>query len=399
MGSGEHAPCVRFRVIAGVWMVVEPLAVIALLVGGVAGMLKLTASFPDSRALAAVSVPVALAYACWLLSLRLELRARAQEYALIEVYLRVKGDLARAFPLRMPRAHERVEARTPLLRLAVQDFLQMARETPCVHTRIASAWVALVLALATVGDWAWHRAAHESAFGPLVAAAMVPCLALFAVAWSDLRRGRVRSQGDLRQVRAWAEGYRPLSEPMVLPSVIVLALLGVPAGLMGASWAARWSWTARLGVTEAMFATWLLAWRARGMIAGESFRRVERLAAPLDELLRCGLATAWDVLSCVCRCSGWGSAVLLALGLSWPASPRSEVASTLTTISAWLLTVSLVLGLLVLSHWRRPVTPVTCSARHLLGKQGETQLRRISRFLNVGNCASLLLLIVVAGLT
>lgn len=375
-------------------MAIEPVVAIALLIGVVAGMLKLTASFPDSRALAAVSVPLALAYACWLLSIRLERRARAQEYALTELYLGLEGDLARAFPLRLPRGHERVEARTPILQLAVQDFLQMARETPCTHTRTASAWVALVLALTPVEQWVWHTILHGPPMSLMVAVAIGPCLALFAIAWNDLRHGRVRSPSDLRHARPWAEGYRPLSEPTVLPSVIVLALLIVPAGSLGVAWASG-SWAARLGITEAVFALWLLAWNGRGVLAGPGFRRVERLAAPLDGLLRRGLAPAWDALSHVCRWSRWGSAALLVLALSWPASLHANVTSTLIAISAWLLTISLILGLLLLNNWRRPVTPVTCSARHLLEKQGETQVRRISRFLSIGCSASLVLLVVL----
>jgi hypothetical protein len=399
MGTSDRPIPMSRRVVGVVWMAIEPAMAITLLIGIVAVTMRLTAGLPDARALAAISVPLALSCACWLLSVRLERRAGTQEYMLVELFLGLKGDLARAFPLRLPKTRERIEARTPLLRLTVQDFLEMARETPCAPTRAAGAWVALVLTLSSVERWAWHAVLHEGAMSLAIAAAIGPCLALFAIAFNDLRQGHVRSLGDLRRVRAWGEGYRPVPEPTIVPSTPTLILLLVPAAALGVGWTGSGSLAARLGITQVVFALWLLAWHGRSAATGSAFRRVERLASPVDGLLRRSLAPAWDLLLRFCRWGGWGSAALLALALSWPASLPAVISSTLLGVSAWLLTLSLMLGLLVLKHWRRPVTPVTCSARHLIGKQGERQVRRVSTFLSASLGLSMLLFVALGGIT
>jgi hypothetical protein len=109
------------------------------------------------------------------------------------------------------------------------------------------------------------------------------------------------------------------------------------------------------------------------------------------------VARMWDLLSRTSRLCGWSAAGLLALSLSWPASEGSDVPGVLIAIGSVLLTTSLLLGLLVLSPWRRPVSPVTYSARRLLARQGEAQERRISTFLNVAFGCSLLAFIAIAG--
>jgi mannose/fructose/N-acetylgalactosamine-specific phosphotransferase system component IID len=86
------------------------------------------------------------------------------------------------------------------------------------------------------------------------------------------------------------------------------------------------------------------------------------------------------------------------LALSWPASMRSQTASTLNGVSASMLIIGLILGPLVLNHWRRPVVPCTRSAQHLLREQGERQIRRITTWLNMSLGASMLLIVVIGGL-
>jgi hypothetical protein len=377
---------------------IEPVVLVALLIVIVAATFLLTGYSPHARAVLAAVVPLQLAIACWLLSVRLERRARTQEYALIEAFLGLNGNLAHAFPPRTRRARDRVEARTPLLQLAVQDALEMARETPCAPTRTAAAWVGLVLALTTVEQWAWQVVLHKGPTSLLMVAVIGPCLALFAVACNDLRQGRVRSLTDPRRVRQWGEGYRPEPAPTVLPSAPVLLLFLVPAVSLGVNWAARGSLSAHISIMEVVFGLWLLAWNARGAVTSPMFRRVERLSAPLDDLIRRGLTPTWDLLFHVCRWSGWGSAVLLTLALSWPASIHSGTPSTLDGVSTCMLVVSMILGPLVLSHWRRPVSPRTRSAQQFLREQGETQIRRMSMLLNLSLGASMLLLVVLGGL-
>jgi len=379
-------------------MTLEPAVLVTLLIVIVAATFRMTGDAPHARALAAIFVPLELAVACWLLSVRLERRAQAQEYALTEALLGLSGDLARVFPLHVRRARERVEAKAPLLQLAVQDALEMARETPCAPTRGVAAWVAVVLAGTAVEQWAWQAVLHEGATGLMRLAVIGPCLALFAVVCNDLRQGRVRSLTDPRRPRLWSEGYRPEPTPTILPSSPVLLLFLVPAVSLGVNWAAGGSFGSHVSVMEAVFGVWLLAWNRRGAVTSPAFQRVERLAAPLDELIRRSIAPTWDALSYICRCCCWGSAVLLTLALSWPASMRSGAASTLSGVSTGMLLISLILGPLVLNHWRRPVAPCTRSAQHLLREQGETQIRRISTLLNVALGASMLLVVVLDGL-
>jgi hypothetical protein len=398
MGRGKPRASLSRRIAVVVVMAIEPAVLVTLLMVIVAATFRVTGDAPHARALAAIFVPLELAISCWLLSVRLERRARAQEYALTEALLGLNGDLAHVFPPHVRRARERVEAKTPLLQLAVQDALEMACETPCAPTRGIAVWVAVVLAGTTVEQWAWQAVLHEGTTGLMKLAAIGPCLALFAVVCNDLRLGRVRGLTDPRRLRRWSEGYRPEPTPTILPSTPVLLLFLVPAMSLGVNWTAGGSLGAHLSVMEAVFGLWLLAWNGRGAVTSPAFRRVERLAAPLDELIRRSVVPTWDVLSYICRWCCWGSAALLTLALSWPASMRSGAASTLNGVSAVMLVIGLILGPLVLNHWRRPVAPCTRSAQHLLREQGETQIRRISTWLNVSLGASMLLIIILGGL-
>jgi hypothetical protein len=115
----------------------------------------------------------------------------------------------------------------------------------------------------------------------------------------------------------------------------------------------------------------------------------------VDHFIRRGVTPAWDLLSRLCRWSGWGSAALLTLAWSWPASFPSGVAPTLNEIASLLMTACLVLGLVVLNGWRRPVMPCTHSAEALLREQNPTQIRRISMYLNVCLGTSMLLVAIV----
>jgi hypothetical protein len=62
-----------------------------------------------------------------------------------------------------------------------------------------------------------------------------------------------------------------------------------------------------------------------------------------------------------------------------------------------LLTAGLAIGLLTLSPWLRPISPVTCSAQRLLGRQGKAQEQRISTGLNVAFGCSLLVFVATIG--
>ena len=134
-------------------MAIEPVVEMILLVLLVMATFWLVGPTPYAKAQCAVIVPFELAIACRLLSARLERRSRAQEYVLVELFLSARGDLARAFPRRIRTAGERVESKTPLLRQAIQDALEMTSETPCKFTRAAGSWIAIVLALTTVEQW------------------------------------------------------------------------------------------------------------------------------------------------------------------------------------------------------------------------------------------------------
>jgi hypothetical protein len=117
MGRAEQRPWPLRRVATLAVMMIEPALLVALLMMIVAATFQLTGDAPQARALAAIFVPLELALACWLLSMRLECRARTQEYALTEALLGLNGDLARAFPPRIRKASERVETKAPLLQL------------------------------------------------------------------------------------------------------------------------------------------------------------------------------------------------------------------------------------------------------------------------------------------
>jgi hypothetical protein len=69
----------------------------------------------------------------------------------------------------------------------------------------------------------------------------------------------------------------------------------------------------------------------------------------------------------------------------------------LVDVSSALLVISLMLGLLVLNPWQRPVAPITYSTRHLLNRLGESQEQRISMSLNVAFGCSLLAFVVIVG--
>lgn len=386
------------RIAAVIFLAIEPFVLIALLLGAVAVTFLLTAHGSHAQAVNAVAVPLELAVACWLLSARLECRAKAEEYALVELLLGFGGDLVHAFPRRAHTARERVDARTPLVQLTAQDLLRMARETPCRATRVVAAWVVLVLAVTPVAQWIWHAMLHEGVASVATGALIAACLLPFAVAWRDLRQGRVRSLRDPRRTRLWGEGYHPARPPLVLPSVPMMLIMLLPAGLLGANWATGASLAGRVNVTEAVFGFWLLVWNGRTVVASAVFRRMERRTAPVDDLIRRCVTPAWELVTRACRWSGWGSAAVLALTLSWPSTPRSGVQATLADISVWLLTASLALGLPIVLHWQRPVAPLTRSGKELLGELSEAQVRRISVGLNVGLATTMLLIAVLGGL-
>jgi hypothetical protein len=398
MTAGAHSARWAGRVAAVILLAVEPFVLIALLLGAVAVTFLLTAHEPYAQAVDAVAVPLELAVACWLLSARLERRAQAEEYALVELLLGFGGDLVHAFPRRAHTARERVDARTSLLQSTAQDLLRMARETPCRATRVAAAWVVLVLAATPVAQWMWHAMLYEGAASVVIGALVAACLLPFAVVWKDLRQGRVRSLRDPRRVRLWGDGYDPARPRLVLPSVPMMLIMLLPAGLLGANWATGASLAGRLNVTEAVFGFWLLAWNGRAVVTSAVFRRMERRTAPVDDLIRRCVTPAWDLVTRACRWSGWGSAALLALGLSWPRTLGSGVEGTLTDVSVWLLTASLTLGLLIVLHWQRPVAPRTRSGEELLRELSEAQVRRISVGLNLGLATTMLLIAVLGGL-
>ena len=386
------------RIAAVVLLAVEPFVLIALLLGTVAVTFLLAGHESHAQTVDAVAVPLELAVACWLLSARLERRAQAEEYALVELFLGFGGDLMHAFPRRAHTARERVDAGAPLLQVAAQDLLQMARERPCRATRVTAAWVVLVLALTPVVQWMWHAMLYEGVVGVARGVLIAACLLPFAVVWNDLRQGQLRSPRDPRRVRLWGEGYRPAHPPLVLPSVPMMLIMLLPAGLLGANWATGASLAGHINVTEAVFGFWLLAWNGRAVVASTAFRRIERQTAPVDDLIRRCVTPAWELVVRACRWSGWGSALLLVLALSWPSTLRVGVQGTLTDVSTWLLTASLALGLLIVLHWQRPVAPRTHSGEELLRELSEAQVRRISVGLNVGLATTMLLIAVLGGL-
>jgi hypothetical protein len=385
------------RLSALVWMALEPLVAITLLLVVTGVMLRITHGVGYGRVLAAIGVPVALAGTCVLLSMCFERRARAQEYALTELVLRLKGNLAEVFPLRPRSARARIEARTPVLTEFAQDLLRTGREAPCAASRVISAWVALVLASMPCGQWMCHAILHEGPGALLAGAAIAPGVGVFAIACNDLRLGRIRGLRHQRQPRAWAQGYEPPREPTILPTLPLMVLGFVPAGIVGAMWSHSGSLDTHLSVTQAALALWLSLWNGRKKASSKVFVRVEHTFAPVDRLIREHVTQTWDVLSRVSRICGWSAAGLFALSLSWPTSAGKGVPGVLIGISSALLAVSLMLGLLVLNPWQRPLSPVTYSARHLLSRLSEAQEQRISTLLNVAFGCSLLAFVVIVG--
>lgn len=380
-----------------VWLALEPLAAITLLFCMAGVTLRITHGLAYGRLLAAIVVPLEMAGACALLGMCLERRAQTTEYMLTELVMWRNGDLVSAFPPRARRTRERVEAKTPLLTQLAQDLLEIGREAPCAATRVAGTWVALVLASVPCGQWAWHALLHEGPGALLAAAALVPCLVVFALACDDLRRGRIRSLRHPCQARTWAQGYEPAREPTILPTVPVIVLCLLPATIAGGSWSDGASLETHLSVTQATLALWLLLWNGRRAASSKAFIRIERTLAPLDRLIRENVGSTWDLLSRISRVCGWSAAGLIALSFSWPASVGKGVPAMLTSVGAGLLTISLLLGLLLLKPWQRPVSPVTCSARQLLDRAGAAQERRISTFLNIAFGCSLLAFVVIVG--
>jgi hypothetical protein len=260
-----------------------------------------------------------------------------------------------------------------------------------------SAWVALVLASVPCGQWIWHAILHERPAALLAGVAIAPGVAVFAVAFNDLRLGRVRGMRHPRRARAWARGYEPAREPTILPTVPVIALCFVPAVIVGAMWSGNGSLETHLSVTQAVLALWLFLWNGRKAASSKAFVRVEQAFAPVDRLIRTNVARTWDLLSRASRICGWGAAGALGLSFSWPTSVGNGVSGVLISISSALLVASLLLGMLMLNAWQRPISPVTYSARHLLSRQGEVQEQRISTFLNVAFGCSLLVFVVIGG--
>jgi hypothetical protein len=159
---------------------------------------------------------------------------RGRRSVLTELVLRFKGDLAQAFTLRPQSARERIEAGTPVLTEFAQDLLRIGREAPCAASRVMSAWVALVLASVPCGRWMWHVILYEGPGALLTGVAIVPVVGLFAIAFNDLRLGRIRGLRHQRQTRVWAHGYEPTREPTILPTVPVMVLCFLPAAIVGA---------------------------------------------------------------------------------------------------------------------------------------------------------------------
>ncbi|HEV7529000.1 MAG TPA: hypothetical protein VGO29_08900 [Solirubrobacteraceae bacterium] len=385
------------RLGALVWMAVEPLVAIALLLVVTGVMLHVTHGFANGRVVAAIVVPLALAGTCVLLNVCFERRARAQEYVLTELVLRFNGDLVHALPLRPKSARERIEARTPLLTEFAQDLLRIGREAPCAASRVMSAWVAVVLAIEPCGRWMWHAILQEGPGALLAGAAIAPGLGVFAIAFNDLRLGHIRGLRHRQQPRAWAHGYEPAREPTILPTVPVMVLCVIPAAIVGAMWSDSGSLETHLSVTQAVLALWLFLWNGRKAASSKTFVRVEHAFAPVDRLIRGNVVRTWDLLSRASRICGWSAAGMLALSFSCPTSAGRGVRGMLIGISSTLLTASLLLGLLVLNPWQRPVSPVTYSARHVLSRQSHAQEQRISTFLNVAFGCSLLVFVVIVG--
>jgi hypothetical protein len=398
MTAGAYSARWAGRIAAVTFLAIEPFVLIALLLGTVAATFLLTAHGSHAQTVNAVAVPLELAVACWLLSARLECRAKAEEYALVELLLGFGGDLVHAFPRRTHTARERIDAKTPLPQLTAQDLLRMAREAPCRATRVVAAWVVLVLAVTPVTQWVWHVTLYGNAGSSATGALIAICLLPFAVAWKDLHKGRVRSLRNPRRTRLWGEGYHPARPSLVLPSLPTMLIMLLPAGLLGANWATGASLAARINITEAVVSFWLLVWNGRTVIASATFRRMERRTAPVDDLIRRSVIPAWELITRACRWSGWGSAALLALTLSWPSTLRSGVQATLADVSVWLLAASLALGLPIVLHWQRPVAPITRSGEELLGALSDAQVRRISVGLNVGLATTMLLIAGLGGL-
>jgi hypothetical protein len=378
-------------------MALEPLVAIALLLVVTGVMLHVTRGFANGRVLAAIVVPLALAGTCVLLNVCFERRARAQEYVLTELVLRFNGDLAHALPLRPKSARERIEASTPLLTEFAQDLLRIGREAPCAASRMMSAGVAVVLAIEPCGRWMWHAILQEGPGSLLVGAAIAPGLGVFAITFNDLRLGRIRGLRHRQQPRVWAHGYEPAREPTILPTVPVMVLCLIPAAIVGAMWSDSGSLETHLSVTQAVLALWLFLWNRRKAASSKAFVRVEHAFAPVDRLIRENVAPTWDLLSRASRICGWSAAGLFAVSSSWPTSAGKGVPGMLIGVSSALLTASLLLGLLVLNPWQRPVSPITYSARHLLSRQSQAREQRISTFLNVAFGCSLLVFVVVVG--
>lgn len=368
---------------------------VVLLLAAVAATFALIGSLSYSRALEASVVPLVLSVTCWLLNVRLERRARAQERRLLELFVALGGDPAGAFPQRAQTARERVDAKAPLPQLTAQDLLGMVREAPCRATRATLAWVALVCVLASVAPWVWYVVLYAGAGSTAAGPVIVACLLLFAVAWSDLRHGRARSLRHPRQARLWGAGRHPQRPPLVLPSLPMMSIMFVPAGLLGATWAAGTSFSGRVNVTEAVLGFWLLVWNGRAAVTSKAFRRFEARTARVDALIRRYVTPALDLTARVCRWGVWGSASLCALALSWPKALGPGAQGKLTDASVWLLTASLALGLLVVFHWHRPAAPETRSGEQLLDELSEAQVRRISVCLNIGLAMTMLLIALV----
>jgi len=93
MGVGAFPVRRAGQIAAVILLAVEPFVMIALLLGMVAATFLLAARGQSAQAVDAAVVPLELAVACWLLSARLERRAQAEEYALVELLLWSGGDL------------------------------------------------------------------------------------------------------------------------------------------------------------------------------------------------------------------------------------------------------------------------------------------------------------------
>lgn len=375
----------------------EPLVYVTAMLCATAYVFRLARSVPYGHALTAIAMTLGYAIACWLLTARLERRAKTQARVLTKRFVALGGDLGEVLPPRRRNMRERLECRMSLSQRLVGDALERVLETPCMWARAVCAWTVLVFASAAVGRWLWQLVLHRGLVDLLALIAIVPCSVAFLVAWNDLRLGRRCRLRRARDPGHWAAGHSPEPTPTVIPTAPVLVLMFVPAIALGMIWSHGGSIDSRLKFTEAVFALWALLWGYRRAIAGSrEFRRVEQLGARLDDFIRLAAAPTWTLVVQARRWCGWGAAAIFAMALSWPRSLSAPPAGSLIGVAVALLSVTALLTPFAALHLSQPVATRTLSAEQLLKRQGKAEARRVSMMLNVGLVALMLLLIVLA---